>query len=350
LPRLQTAGDQSYTLNCLAQAYHFRGEPGSAVGVYRRAVETSEGETNPEGLAVLFANLSYSLQLSGAMRDADSASQRAIQLGREYESRYPEGMAEDLRGVNLALCGVWIESEIALKRSLNIWISEQHPQLEGVENADLSERLLWFGDPKRALPLAQRAWELARVYRLEADFIRAARLHGTAALGLADLDTAADRLQHALTRARAVSRVDEELPTLTAFAELHRRKNEPTTARELLNQVWDAGERGPYPTFLADAMNVLAQIERDQGNRDAAIAAATKAYTLAWCDGISLDGKVCYAYHYGLTNAKKHLKELGAPEPHLPPFDESQFEPLPNVELNPKDKFWVDPATLDSNS
>ena len=179
--------------------------------------------------------------------------------------------------------------------------------------------------------------------------IRAARLHGTAALGLNDMETAAERLQHALTRARAVSRVEEELPTLTALAELHRRKSEPATARELLNQIWDAAERGPYPIFHADALNIFAQIERDQGNRAAAIAAATKAYKLAWCDGISADGKVCYAYHYGLTNARQHLHELGAPAPQLPPFDESKFPPLPNVELNPKDEFWVDPASLDSN-
>jgi len=185
---------------------------------------------------------------------------------------------------------------------------------------------------------------LAGVDRNEADFIRAARLHGTAALGLNDLDTAAERLQHALTRARAVSRVEEELPTLAA---LHRRKNAPATARELLNQIWDAAERGPYPSFHADALNVLAQIERDQGHREAAVAAATKAYTLAWCDGVSADGKACYAYHYRLTNARKHLQELGAPEPQLPPFDESKFEPLPDVELNPKDEFWVDPDKLD---
>jgi hypothetical protein len=32
----------------------------------------------------------------------------------------------------------------------------------------------------------------------------------------------------------------------------------------------------------------------------------------------------------------------------VPDFDESKFEPLPDVELNPKDEFWVDPASLDS--
>jgi hypothetical protein len=27
----------------------------------------------------------------------------------------------------------------------------------------------------------------------------------------------------------------------------------------------------------------------------------------------------------------------------MPPFDESKFEPLPEVEINPKDEHWVDP-------
>jgi hypothetical protein len=59
------------------------------------------------------------------------------------------------------------------------------------------------------------------------------------------------------------------------------------------------------------------------------------------------DGKICYAYHHGLTKARQHLQQLRSPEPKLPAFDESKFDPLPNVELNPKDDFWVDPATLE---
>ena len=194
--------------------------------------------------------------------------------------------------------------------------------------------------PEEALPLAQRAWELAHVQRNEGDFIRAARLHGEAALGLGDLATAEERLHHALTRARAVNRVEEELPALTALAELHRQRRQYGLARELLEQVWAPAERGPYPLWHADARNVLARIERDEGQREVAIAAATRAYELAWCDGPP------YAYHFGLTNAKQLLAELGAPEPKLPPFDETKYEPMPDVELNPKDGFWVDPDSL----
>ena len=53
------------------------------------------------------------------------------------------------------------------------------------------------------------------------------------------------------------------------------------------------------------------------------------AYQKAWCDGPP------YAYHYGLQNAKRLLKELGAEAPNLPPFDPSKFEPMPEVEIDP---------------
>ena len=91
------------------------------------------------------------------------------------------------------------------------------------------------------------------------------------------------------------------------------------------------------PLFTeADALSVLAQIERDAGNTTTAVEAATKAYRLAWCDGEP------YAYHWGLDAARKHLRELGAPEPDMPPFDESKYEPMPEVEINPHDEFYVD--------
>jgi hypothetical protein len=103
----------------------------------------------------------------------------------------------------------------------------------------------------------------------------------------------------------------------------------------LLDDVWDGAERGPYPLFHADARNVLTAIERDAGNRDAAVSAATQAYRLAWCDGPP------YAYHWGLEAARKHLRELGAPEPEMPPFDPSRHEPMPEVEIDPEDEFHV---------
>jgi NAD(P)H-dependent FMN reductase len=46
------------------------------------------------------------------------------------------------------------------------------------------------------------------------------------------------------------------------------------------------------------------------------------------------------------TKSQQHLKDLNAPEPEMPPFDESKFEPMPEVEINPRDQFYVDEAEL----
>ena len=150
-----------------------------------------------------------------------------------------------------------------------------------------------------------------------------------------------ERLHHALTRARAVNVVEFELPALIAIAELELKRGHPAEAKARLDDLWETADRGPYPLLQADAYNVLADIALAEGNKPAAIAAATKAYQAAWCDGPP------YAYHWGLQRAKAHLAALGAPQPNLPPFDESKFEPLPEVEINPKDEYWVDPNSLD---
>ena len=82
---------------------------------------------------------------------------------------------------------------------------------------------------------------------------------------------------------------------------------------------------------------MLDQIERDASHKTKAIDAATLAYRLAWCDGPP------FAYHWGLEAAKKHLQELGAGFPDMPAFDESKYPPMPEVEINPHDEYYVEP-------
>lgn len=289
-------------------------------------------------------------RLSGLLCSAEIASKQALQIVHTSRDRFQEGHILLFLGLVFTCIGKDFESEMVLRRALAIFVKQPNKMGEGLLNAYMAFRSLNIGQPQAALHFAQRAWELAHVDRGERDFVRAARIQGEVAMACNDLNTALNRLQYALGLATKVEFTEEEIPVQIALGEWHRLSREFDEARELLNQIWDAAERGPYPLFHADGLNVLAQIERDHGNRDAAIAAATKAYALAWCDGISADGKVCYAYHYGLTNARKHLQELGAPEPQLRPFDASKFEPMPEVELNPKDEFWVNPEELDSKS
>jgi len=71
-------------------------------------------------------------------------------------------------------------------------------------------------------------------------------------------------------------------------------------ARDLLNDVWDRAEAGPYPLF--------------------------------------------HAYTFGLANAKAHLDALGTEYPNIPPYDESLYEPTRDVDIDPED--WDHPLWM----
>lgn len=359
LPRLRTPAQQAYTLNALAQSYELSGQPGNAAPLQRRNIHIRSEMRHDSSFGL--SNLSRAVLLLGALyeaefdaahslvitrsssvlyqdsssayykRESDAAVARVVT--RTRKKRFNEAVSLRWLGLALAARGLARESATALQRCLRIVVAQSRRQSECVTNVSLAQAALWFGAFAEARASADRAWELAQIQKVERDFIRAARVQGAAALGLGHFGVADERLHHALHRARQVNLVEEELPALTALAELRRQQGKPDEAREYLDDVWDSAERGPYPLFHADAFNVLAQIERDAGNLDKAIEAATKAYRLAWCDGPP------FAYHWGLVAAKKHLRELGALEPEMPAFDESKFEPMPEVEIDPDDEF-----------
>ncbi|HXU40008.1 MAG TPA: DUF4062 domain-containing protein [Blastocatellia bacterium] len=337
LPHLSNPSHQSYTLSGLAVGYHLSGRPGVAVPLFRRSIVIIDKgvagtEGSQESMRNDLMNLSMAYRLSGSLNESQHVAIQSLAIERKGFDLGGDAMALREVGLTLAALGLIGQANTTLQRALHILSAQKQRQLEGFVNAVMAQLSVWQADHRAASQLANRAWDLAGVKRYEWDFIRAARLQGAASLGLNDLATADERLHHALTRARAVNLVEEELPALVALAELRRRQGDLPAARELLDDVWEAAERGPYPLYHADALNVLAQIERDAGNTAAAIEAATQAYRKAWCDGPP------FAYHWGLEAARAHLKALAAPEPSdLPPYDESKHEPMPDVEIDPLD-------------
>jgi tetratricopeptide (TPR) repeat protein len=332
LPRLDNPTAQSFTLNTLAAGYHFSGQPGRTVPLFHRQQAIDEQEDDQESLSTGLRNLSSSLLRSGALNESHSAALRSLVIERKRSNDWGEALSLSYLGLLLAARGLVDEADIFIQRALRMWSVQMETAGEMLVKAHMTELALWKADDGAAVQLANRAWELANDRRNERDFIRAARLQGAASLGLNDLARADERLHHALTRARAVNHIEEEIQALIALAELRRRQGASEAARELLDDVWEAAERGPYLLLHADALNVLAQIERDAGDTAAAIEAATEAYRKAWCDGPP------FAYHWGLEAARAHLNALGAPEPSdLPPYDESKHEPMPEVEIDPPD-------------
>jgi tetratricopeptide (TPR) repeat protein len=333
LPRLSDASSQAYTLNSLAIANRHCGQPGKAAQLTSLALELITKEANQKSTSIGLLNMSEGMLLSGALRKAEAAALRALITARGIPDYWTEAIVLYLIGLVLGVKGNYVKADLALQRSLTIF--EATKEYGGVATAFLAQLELWRNNVNEAKELAKKAWRLAQGQPNERDFIRAARLQGTAELRLGNINRADEHLHRALINSRTANLVEEEIQTLITLAQLRCEQADLKGARDLLEDVWDAAERGPYPIFEADALNVLSRIEREGGNHAASSQAATRAYRLAWCDGPP------FIYHSGLNAAKKNLSELGATEPALPPFDETKFEPMIQVEIDPSDGFHV---------
>lgn len=313
------------TLFYLAMAYQFSGYPKNAIALARQALSLSEKikEEKTSIISDIKGVMGLALCLSGSLRESEANTRQAL-----YSAKFSSDEFNGLfLGIGLYMRGIIDESKKILQ---NILLNTTSDHDKSWVTSSLSDLALKMGDLKTALSLADSAWALAKESKMM--FIRAARLQGFANLYLGNMEKAEERLYYAVVNAQDTNHIEELLPAFIGLAELRRQQKELQAARDHLDDVWEAAERGPYPLFHADALNVLAQIERDAGNTDKAIQAATEAYRKAWCDGPP------FAYHWGLEAARKHLAELGADIPtDLPPYDESKYEPMPDVKIDPPD-------------
>jgi tetratricopeptide (TPR) repeat protein len=325
-PRLLQVPDQASALNMIALGCELVGRLDRAVLCFRRSIALYERQGNIELLAKVVCNLAEALLAMGAIHTAEASAFRALNLARADARPFAENISLKAIGLAGATRGR-ADRRRALHRSLALRRDMSYLDGLGRINASLAKSALWRGEAALAGLLADCAWEFAGIARHESDFINASRLQGEAALALGNLTLADERLHHALSRARTINHMEHEVGSVTALASLHLRRGEIARGREHLDGVWDAAARGPYRLLHADARNALAEIEVHEGHRDAAIAAATAAYKLAWCDGPP------FAYDYGLRTARAHLQALSAPEPELPPYDASKHEPIDEIPI-----------------
>jgi tetratricopeptide (TPR) repeat protein len=317
-------------LNELALGYEFSGRVDAATTFYARAEAIDRQAKDDHHVAVDLGNQSNAARLSGRLWQARTGAQESLRLSRVLDDRFQEGVSLIWLGGVLAALGLVRDARVSFSRAGRLFQREGYQQPAGAALACHADLMARTGDLVCASQDLCGAEKLAAI-GVARDLIRVARLQGDLFLRRRELGPAERRLTDALSRCRACDAKEEELPTLSALAELRHTQGRTDEARELLEQVWEPAELGPYPLFHADALNLLARIESDAGNRDAAVAAATEAFRRAWCDGPP------YAYHWGLQDAKKLLAELGAPEPEMPPFDPSRYPPMPDVEIDPPD-------------
>jgi tetratricopeptide (TPR) repeat protein len=333
-PRLNRSHKRSWVISSLARNYHTSGQPALSIQLEEH-IEEELGrfyQPSQENVAVQLCNFAGTYYTVGNLYKAERSARGALLISRQQPSLLNESVSLQWLGLVLLIRGLTNEASIALRRAFSLLKDDKKStQVKGMCTQFMAIRSLWMGNYKHAQEVLRSASKLAsqaEVY--EIDFVRIAMLKGRVSLGLNHFKRADEILHQTLARVRSTDFREEELQILVALAKLRQLQKKPEAARGFLEDVWEPARRGPYTLIEADAYNVLAEIEYDVGNMDAAIEAASNAYRAAWCDGTP------FVYFWGLEAAKERLKTLRVTEPSgLPSFDRSMYEPMVIVEINP---------------
>jgi len=320
------------------------GYPGKAIPLYQRHMKVCIEQGAEESLAEAMGNHSKALRQTGRFRDAEVVAFNGLNLQRKVGKRMKEAVNLYWVGTGLAHRGVNDNRPFeAMDRSIRIFQSLLADASEAVTTTFKGQSAIWYGNYEDAEKFHNRAWELSKG-REGTDFpdqqtvtkvlAASSRMLGEIELHKGNFEKAIEWLDITEIHTAHMDFGEEVLPHLRVWAELDRQRGNFDAAREHLAKSWERAERGPYRLYNVDSYNILAEIEDSCGNKAEAIKAAQTAYELAWCDGPP------YAYQRGLDDARKKLEQLGGKVPDLTPYDESKFEPVPNVEINPQDEFF----------
>ena len=342
IEKLTGASDKSFVLYHHALSLNLTGGwPNRAIPIYEQQIEIATRLDDAVALSQSLGHYAKALRQVGRFRESEAAAIRGLRIIRERGDRIREAVNLYWLGMGLAHRGEAVLSEIALNRSLRIFGSNDSPQAEGVVNAFLAQRSLWLRDAEAAIEFSDRGTKIAE--RLEADenyadlhgarkvLIACLRMKGDALASVGPKNEAFLLLENALGMAREIEFVEEELPALRALATLAHSDQDNEAARNYLSASWHLAERGNFRLYNADSYNILARIESNEGNRDAASTAALKAFDLSLCDGSP------FAYKRGVDDAMELLKSLND---EIPDIEKS--DPFPGIsidEIDPPDEF-----------
>lgn len=336
--------DKRFVLYSLALTLNLTGGyPNRSIPLYEKHNKLAEKIGNYKSLSQSLGHHAKALRQVGRFRESEAIARKGLQIIRERGDFLREAVNLYWIGMGLAHRGETELSETALQRSLRIFQRNFAEQSEGVVHAFLAQRALWLGNWDDAVNSANKAIAIGEKLK---DNENHADLHGAVKILTAGLRMKGEALvfqefyaesenllQTALSLAREIEFVEEELPALRALALKALKENELGASRAYLRQTWYLAERGQFLLYNADSYNILARVEIADGNLQKAAEAAEKAFNLSICDGVP------FAYQRGLEDAQVVLNQLNTKIPSIPECDESEFPPMIEVEINPPDIF-----------
>jgi hypothetical protein len=319
-PQLASKRSQSWSLNVLAVAYGYLGQPRRMVALQEMANAIDEAAGDAPNLAIGLRNLAVSQAATGCLHRAEGNLRRSIALSAQAKHGSGRGVGCDELGRLLARQGAFEDARHEIFDAAEAF--KQSGELAAGCTALIYLALvtMLMGDANEAREVAHRARTLAdsvgRVFcPVERNIVQAEWLLGWSCVALAaehpedcqsHLLDAETHLTEALSRCCRSNMVDHEPDILLAWARWHRLKGNADEARTQAEEALYIADRCEYRLCQADMHNFLALLDLEAGNLSAAREHAETAKERAYCDGPP------HYYKPAYDEAERLLAELAA--------------------------------------
>lgn len=278
-------------LHALGVCHRYLGQPASAEGYYRRALELLAGPASADSGQLATTLESFGLLLQDQARFAEALPLLEQNL-RLREQRFGPSHAAVARALNaLALAykalGQREKALSLLERALAIREGQEPavPNDIAISLNNLAVLLLEMGRNSQAIVIQERSVEIRRRFQGEDSDAVATGMNN---LGL--MHAARGEWGRAMDLYLRSLAIQERhygdlslvlLPTLLNLAMLHRTRGQPQDALEVLSRIQAVpGARSASPELAATAMLVSAMIRQEEGRREEAIFLAKEAILL----------------------------------------------------------------------
>jgi tetratricopeptide (TPR) repeat protein len=303
---------QSWLLDALAHAYSATGDSRRAIELLEASIRLDQERRDKESLATALWNLAVQQQVLGKLFASEQSLEESLAICREINDTYNEAKTHQHFSLLRAYQGAFNEASWQLDSALALSTVE----IEVSVWAYRALCALLAEETPFALAAARRARELADGRGFERGIIRAEWLLGLILVRLAQkgdgratdmLREAEQHLIEALSRCRRIDMVDYEADLLLAWARLYHAKGDKHYAKEYASEALAIVNRSQYRVLRADVYNLLARLEWESGNQQAAVRYAEAALQDALCDGPP------YCYLPALEEAQRLLEEVRQP-------------------------------------
>jgi tetratricopeptide (TPR) repeat protein len=315
----QKENPAAWAMNALGISYRACGFPRAAERLFRAANKSRRASGGGNDILIAdLINLADVQWTIGRFRSADENLLQLIDLSATINDQSYKAVGHQDRGLRLAFRGLWSEAEREFDIAMHLALEAEDQKRQAIIYSHRTRKeLLLIREKKssrladdakeKALFAAKQSMDLLPSNLVERHYVRALWLLGESHLVNGELAPAEKYLHDALNECSRLDLIEFEAAMLLGIARYQMARGKFEEAKERASTALRIAKRSAFVLDETDAHLLLARLALRSRDYELAKLHATKAQTLAICDGLpDYSYKVAYDEARALVGRVKH--------------------------------------------